>query len=298
MALDVRNSHFRRQIAAGPFLVKTDVVDGKLLGGLGAQGFDAAHIHLEERLHLLRVLIRKPAVRYQQDKLRDAAILGIRHRLEALGLRFIGQGGPQGHSVANAAGKGAQGRGGFHLLKLHVLFAQAEDTQPCSQQVVRRRAFGIQDIGLLHGHSGTIHIGIGRIRPLGSKDGAVLAHINGVVGGFVVGDRNDVQVVAQRRGQSGHGAAPGDCPIVGGKAFDDVLARIKRHHRQIKPGFLVPALLFGVPRHKGLVFAHPSARELGGRGLCGGRQQKSQRQHGKQRLHLSENHDKNSARLT
>lgn len=50
------------------------------------------HIHLEERLHLLRVLIRKPAVRYQQDKLRDAAILGIRHRLEALGLRFIGQG--------------------------------------------------------------------------------------------------------------------------------------------------------------------------------------------------------------
>ena len=54
MALDVRNGHFRRQLAAGPFLVKTDVVDGKLLGGLGAQGFDAAHIHLEERLHLLR----------------------------------------------------------------------------------------------------------------------------------------------------------------------------------------------------------------------------------------------------
>ena len=89
------------------------------------------------------------------------------------------------------------------------------------------------------------------------KDGAVLAHINGVVGGFVVGDRNDVQVVAQRRGQSGHGAAPGDCPIVGGKAFDDVLARIKRHHRQIKPGFLVPALFLGVPHQEGFVLVQP-----------------------------------------
>ena len=55
MALDVPQRPFQASARGRSIpLVKTDVVDGELLGGLGAQGFDAAHIHLGERLHLLR----------------------------------------------------------------------------------------------------------------------------------------------------------------------------------------------------------------------------------------------------
>ena len=113
-----------------------------------------------------------------------------------------------------------------------------------------------------------------------------------------VGLRDDGGAVAQVAEHGGQGAHGGETPFPGGQGVEDVRAGVEQLHLDVEPGFLVPALLFGVPRHKGLVFAHPSARELGGRGLCGWRQQKSQRQHGKQRLHLSENHDKNSARLT
>lgn len=85
----------------------------------------------------LRVFVGIGAVGDQQYGLGYAAVIGKRRGFEAFLFRFIGQGRPERHSVAQTAGKRAQGRGRVHISDAHVFFAQPQSLEPGRHQVVR-----------------------------------------------------------------------------------------------------------------------------------------------------------------
>ena len=196
-------------------------------------------------------------VGHDEDRLAGLTVVGMGNALQTFPLGLEGLRGPQGDGVAGAFAEGIESFGGLHVLDDDVALAQAEGMQPAAEHVVGRSPLGAEE-GLAAYRAGiAVHFGVVGVKAPHLEHGAVGAGINGVGGGFVVADADDVQPIAEGGGQGRHGAHARDGPVRGLHFVDDVLAGFKRHQLKLQPFGLVPSLFSGVPDKKRFVFSKP-----------------------------------------
>ena len=192
-----------------------------------------------------------------EDGLRDSAVTGQGGWPEPLGIGIVSQRSPQCHNVAKSACECAKRLRRGHVLDAYVLFFEAKGFEPCGHHIVGGSAFRTEYLFSLNRGLIAVDVRIGRVCSLDAEERAVSADIEGVGGGFVIGDGNDVEALAQCCGKRGDSPTTGNGPIVGKHALHNGLARVKAEHGEIQPGFLVPSFLLGIPDGEGFVFTQP-----------------------------------------
>ena len=248
MVFKIHLGHLRLDVLPGPLGPEAVI----LLGELGILDFLLDHVHAaqpdaQELDHDVGVGVTEGLVAHEGEREDRVHVAGLIDELVAAFHADVEPHGPDAREVADARVKGSQHLRRVHVLHDHVLFREAEGLQVFGHAEVLRGGLGIEEGLALHGFGRAEEVRILGVPALHLEGGIVGPHRDGVDPRFVVGDADEVGIVAERAHEDGDRARAAHDPLLGGEGFKLIHAGLEEMDLEIQPLVLIPSLFLGIP---------------------------------------------------